>query len=175
MSITTFASRTATRGRGGSAGHASPEGRRSRRLLTRRVAVVLAAPLLVLGLAACDPSPAQESVRAHINESRRAHGVHAIGDEFMVREKAQRWAEHLAANGTLAHSNLSSGLDGLPWVSVAENVGRGQSIQKIHESYMSSPGHRANILDRRWDRVGTGHAVGRDGRVYTVQVFVDLG
>jgi uncharacterized protein YkwD len=139
------------------------------------VLLALAAPLLVVGLAACDPSPSQESVRSLVNESRRAHGVHPIGDELIVRQKAQRWAEHLAANGTLAHSNLSSGLDGLPWVTVAENVGRGSSIRSIHDSYLASPRHRANILDRRWDRIGTGHAVARDGTVYTVHVFVDLG
>jgi uncharacterized protein YkwD len=141
---------------------------------SRRLALVLA-PLLVLGLAACQPSPQQESVRGHINESRRAHGVHQLGDDPIINHKAQAWAEHLASTGQLAHSSLSSGLDGLPWAAVAENVGRGSSIAKVHEQYMGSSRHRSNILDRRWDRVGTGHAVGGDGHVYTVQVFVDLG
>lgn len=148
----------------------APPARRS----SRRLALVLA-PLLVLGLAACQPSPEQESVRGLINESRRAHGVHQLGDDLIINHKAQEWAEHLASTGRLAHSRLNSGLDGLPWVTVAENVGRGSSIEKVHEQYMRSSGHRTNILDRRWDRVGTGHAVGRDGQVYTVQVFVDLG
>lgn len=146
-----------------------PGGRRPK----RRIALMLA-PVLVLGLAACGPTKAQESVRSHVNASRSAYGVHTLGDELIVRYKAQQWAEHLAATGTLSHSKLSSGLDGLSWAGVAENVGRGSSIASVHESYMASPGHRANILDRRWDRVGTGHAVGRDGRTYTVQVFVDL-
>ena len=146
-----------------------PGGRRPK----QRIALLLA-PLLVIGLAACQPTRAQESVRSHVNASRSAHGVHTIGGNDILDYKAQRWAEHLASIGTLAHSKLSSGLDGLAWGAVAENVGRGSSIASVHESYMASPGHKANILDRRWDRVGTGHAVGRDGRTYTVQVFVDL-
>ncbi len=148
---------------------APPAGRRPR----RRLALVLG-PLLVLGLAACQPSAEQESVRSLINESRGANGLQAVGDELIVSYKAQRWAEHLAATGTLSHSKLSADLDGLAWGAVAENVGRGTSIASVHKSFMASSGHRANILDRRWDRVGTGHAVGRDGRTYTVQVFVDL-
>lgn len=140
---------------------------------SRRIALVLA-PLLVLGLAACQPTPEQESVRGHINQSRQSHGVHRISGDPILDHKAQRWAEHLASNGRLAHSTLSSGLDGLPWTAVAENVGRGSSIGQVHDQYMGSSRHRANILDRRWSRVGTGHAVGRDGHVYTVQVFVAL-
>lgn len=140
-----------------------------------RVALAIAAPLLVLGLAACDPTPEQDAVRSHVNESRRAHGVHAIGDDVIVRMKAQAWAERLADAGSLSHSRLGEGLDGVGWVAVAENVGAGADVAQVHEQYMRSPRHRANVLDRRWDRVGTGHAVGRDGRTYTVLVFVDLG
>lgn len=139
------------------------------------MALVVAAPLLVLGLAACDPTPNQESVRSHVNESRRDHGVHALGDDLVVRLKAQAWADRLAANGSLSHSTLSSGLDGVAWVAVGENVGRGPSVGSVHDGFMRSPRHRANILDRRWDRIGAGHAVAGDGTVYTVHVFVDLG
>lgn len=173
MPIRTRPSRTTRRAHGASHRPTPPDARR-RRPLAKRTALLLAVPLLALGLAACEPTREQESVRALVNDSRRAYGVHAIGDELIVRYKAQQWAEHLASTGTLSHSKLSAGLDGLPWGAVAENVGRGTSIASVHESYMASPGHRANILDRRWDRVGTGHAKGRDGRTYTVQVFVDL-
>lgn len=175
MPFSTRAPRTAPPVRGGAAEPMPRDQQRRRRPTPRRALLLLAAPLLVLGLAACEPSPQQDAVRRHVNDSRQEHQAHALGDDLLVRHKAQRWAEHLAASGSLAHSTLSSGLDGVPWVSVAENVGRGSSITSVHESFMASPRHRGNILDRRWDRVGTGHAVGRDGRVYVVQVFVDLG
>jgi uncharacterized protein YkwD len=37
--------------------------------------------------------------------------------------------------------------------------------------WMDSPGHRANILTREYDRAGLGIAVARDGRVYVTQDF----
>lgn len=175
MPISTRAPRTAPGVDDGRSRPVPPDGRRRRRLSTKRLALVLAAPLLVLGLAACEPTPQQDAVRGHINQSRRAAGLPALGDDVTVRLKAQAWAEQLAAKGSLSHSDLSAGLDAVPWVSIGENVGSGSSIGQVHESYMASPRHRANILDRRWDRVGTGHAVGGNGQVYTVQVFVDLG
>lgn len=152
-----------------------PSGDRRTRRVTKRMALLIAAPLLVLGLAACEPTPQQESVRSHVNDSRSAHGLPALGDDLAVRLKAQAWAEQLAAKGSLSHSTLGAGLEAVGWVALAENVGAGSSVGQVHQSYMSSSRHRANILDRRWDRVGAGHAVGRDGLTYTVQVFVDLG
>jgi uncharacterized protein YkwD len=148
---------------------------RRRRPVTKRLALLVALPLLALGLAACEPTREQESVRSLINQSRSAQGLPALADDVAVRLKAQSWAQHLASTGRLAHSQLSSGLDVVPWVAVAENVGAGTSIRSVHDTYMDSSRHRANILDRRWDRVGTGHAVGDDGRTYTVQIFVDVG
>lgn len=159
----------------GPAGAATPVTRPRHAARIRRTALLLAAPLLVLGLAACDPSVEQHSVRSHINESRRASGLHGLGDDPIVRYKAQTWAEGMAASGSLAHSALTSGLAGVGVEAVAENVGRGASTRDVHEAFMRSTRHRANILDRRWDRVGTGHAVGGDGQRYIVHVFVDLG
>lgn len=54
------------------------------------------------------------------------------------------------------------------WTKVGENVGvigigragTGLAIQKLHEAYMASPGHRANIVDRRYTRIGLGVATG---------------
>lgn len=169
MTISTRAPRLAPRARRRTRSAPTDGGRPSRRL-----ALVLA-PLLVLGLAACQPTPQQDSVRSHINESRQAQGVPQLGGDLIIDYKAQAWAEHLAATGRLAHSTLSSGVGGMAWTAVAENVGRGSSIGSVHEQFMRSSGHRRNILDRRWDRVGTGYAVGRDGYTYIVQVFVDVG
>lgn len=150
-------------------------GRRRPRLRPKRLGLLLAVPLLALGLTACEPSGAQEEVRRYVNEERGDRGIHGLRDELTVRLKAQDWAEHLAAERRLSHSSLSSGLDGLPWVGVAENVGRASSTRAVHDAFMASSKHRSNILDRRWDVIGTGHAIGSDGQVYIAQVFVDLG
>lgn len=69
---------------------------------------------------------------------------------------------------------------GLPagWVDVGENVGYGNSIAHVHESYLGSSGHRLNMLKRTFDQVGAGVATARcsgSTRVFTVLVFVDFG
>jgi len=147
---------------------------RRRARLRRRLLLLLVVPLLAVGLTACQPNSAQEQVRAAVNESRRASRLPELRDDWIVRSKAQAWADHLAQAGSLSHSKLSDGLGALPWTAVAENVGYGGSIAAVHDQFMRSSGHRANILDRRWDVMGAGHAVGRDGRVYVVHVFVAL-
>ena len=39
---------------------------------------------------------------------------------------------------------------------VAENVGVGYSVQALHDAFMGSTGHRANILNASYNRVGIG-------------------
>ena len=53
---------------------------------------------------------------------------------------------------------------------VAENVAEAPNAVTIHDAWMHSPDHRANLLDERVDRVGIGVLV-RDGEVYAVEDF----
>ena len=39
------------------------------------------------------------------------------------------------------------------------------------DTWMHSPGHRRNLLERRYDRQGIGVAVGRDAEVYITEEF----
>lgn len=105
-----------------------------------------------------------------VNQSRSSSGLHTLKHDNTAKEKAQAWAEHLAATNKLAHSNLSSGMDG-GWKRLGENVGYGSSIDKVHSQFMSSTGHRNNILSGGYTHVGTGVAQGH-GRTFVVQVFV---
>ena len=44
-------------------------------------------------------------------------------------------------------------------------------VSEIVESWMNSPGHRGNILDRTYDRAGLGVAITSEGKVYVTQNF----
>ena len=85
--------------------------------------------------------------------------------------KAQAWAELMAAEDDLKHSNLSDGITG-DWLVIGENVGYSSDIATVHQAFLDSPSHRANIVDARFNWVGTGYAVGPDGRIWVSQVFV---
>ncbi|KAA0233450.1 MAG: CAP domain-containing protein [Actinobacteria bacterium] len=142
------------------------QARRGHRRLPRVLAVTLG---LVLVLTACNPYD-NLAVAELVNQSRAQYGRAGLRMHGELTAKAQDWAEYLARIGYLKHSNLSDGVSA-PWQMLGENVGYGPSIQSVHNAYLNSPGHRANILDTRYNYMGTGVAWS-GSRVYTVQVFM---
>ena len=81
---------------------------------------------------------------------------------------AQTHAEWMARNTLLRHSNLNvSG-----WNRVGENIAWGQRDEAhVTDSWMKSPGHRANIMNSRFTHVGFGFAQSSDGQIYWCAVF----
>jgi hypothetical protein len=79
-------------------------------------------------------------------------------------------------NGSfLAHAD--DFLTGTPsnWIKVGENVGRGQSVNSLTSKFMTSPSHRANIMDESYTHIGIGVYIHpTDGRVYTTHRFAAL-
>jgi len=64
---------------------------------------------------------------------------------------------------------------GIRYRRAGENIARGQPTpEDVHRSWMNSTGHRRNILDRDYGRIGVGY-VACDGprRHYWTQVFAD--
>jgi uncharacterized protein YkwD len=53
---------------------------------------------------------------------------------------------------------------------IAENAAEGPNPSAIHQSFMKSPQHRANILDPDMDTAGIGVA-DRNGQLYAVEDF----
>lgn len=83
---------------------------------------------------------------------------------------AGAWAGRLAATGVLAHNPaLASQVSG--WSALGENVGYGPTADAVHQAFMNSAGHRANVLSGRFSQVGIGSATSPDGRLWVVEVF----
>jgi uncharacterized protein YkwD len=143
---------------------------------TRRVRRFAAATLVVVAatlLSAC-LTPEQETVLAEMNHDRWLHGRTVLDTHGDAQAKAQAWAEKLAREGRLYHSNLSDGIHAR-WCGLGENVGYGAGPASIQTAYMNSPDHRANILNTTWNGAGVGYAKGKVNGVtvvFTVQVFI---
>lgn len=138
-----------------------------------RTGVLVAAVVATLVLAGCLTAE-QRSVLDAMNADREANGLVALPTQEDAQKKAQAWAEKLAAEGTLYHSDLREGIE-VRWCRLGENVGYASTVEGVQAGYMGSPGHRANILSTEWNGVGVGHAVGKVGRhevVFTVQFFI---
>jgi uncharacterized protein YkwD len=142
-----------------------PTRARRRRLRAGVATLVVAA----VSLAACMNSQQQVAFDL-VNGARADAGLPALALDPIAQTKAQAWAEHLAATGSIGHSNLTEGMDG-GWRRLAENVGYGSSIDEIQRRFMDSPHHRQNVLDRSFTHLGVGVARG-GGNTYVVLVFV---
>ncbi len=60
---------------------------------------------------------------------------------------------------------------GYAFSGVGENIAHHANVEKADAAFMSSPGHRGNILGRQWTRVGVGVCVDKNGFVYVTQLF----
>lgn len=146
---------------------------RRRRPILGLVALVV----VLLGAAACMPAE-ERTFLDRTNALRTSQGLRTLAEHDALTAKAEDWARHMAATGTLAHSKLSAGLEGVAWTAVAENVGvsvpTGDTLLTLHEALAASPTHRRNMLDGRFTHMGVGVARSADGRVWVAEVFAQL-
>lgn len=132
------------------------------------VAMALVAAVAVL-LSGCTRNAEAWDSAVLVNQARHRAGAKDVALEGSLVEKAQAWAERMAATGTVSHSKLSDGVQG-DWRVLGENVGWARSIDEMHQMFLDSASHRSTMLDRRYSRFGVGVAVS-NGRYYTVQVY----
>lgn len=137
----------------------------------RRVACALAPLLAVVLLCSACLTPQEQLVFDLVNFSRGERNLPPLDNDPFLNEKAENWAERMAAVGTISHSNLA---DGVPpgWQLLGENVGSGTSPQQIHEALLNSPPHYKTMMGDQYNYVGIGTATGADGRIYLTQIFM---
>jgi uncharacterized protein YkwD len=136
----------------------------------RHTVIATAVLITAFSLLTACLSPDQDQTRVAMNNDRGAYRLGALPVQMDAQNKAQAWAQRLAAENTLYHSNLPDGIN-VRWCSIGENVGYGPSISAVETGYMNSPPHKANIINNKWNGVGTGVAY-NGPRVFTVQVFL---
>ena len=60
---------------------------------------------------------------------------------------------------------------GYTFSSAGENIAHHASVEKAQAAFLSSPGHRQNIMSRAYTKAGVGVAVDAKGYVYLTQIF----
>lgn len=141
----------------------------------RRKLTAVAVAVMVVSLLAGCLNANQRTVAELVTSSRATAGLPKLLTQNDAQRKAQAWAEKMARENKLYHSNLRDGMGGVKWCQLGENVGYGPSIQSVHTAYMKSPGHKANIMSNAWNGIGVGYAESNHGgvkRIWTVHVFV---
>ncbi len=125
-----------------------------RRGLGGAVAVLLALTGLGLGGGVAHASSGSSFVSL-INSSRAAAGLRPYVVRSDLTAVAQAQAQRMASSGKLYHNpHLATDVKNFAWV--GENVGYGPGVVALHNAFMNSSGHRANILDHQFTEVGVG-------------------
>lgn len=93
-----------------------------------------------------------------LNQARADEGHKALQRVEGVNNVAREWAIVMAEDNELKHRpSLRDPFDG-NWQLLGENVGVGYGAESLHQGFMDSPGHRANIMGD-YDYVGIGVAL----------------
>lgn len=139
--------------------------------MLRRVAVLLALVLPLTLLTAAPATAGSESeFVSRTNGARTSRGIRAYAVRSDLTAVARRQAARMASAGRIYHNpNLGSEVGG--WRNVGENVGRGSTVSVIHNAFMNSYSHRANILSTTFTEVGIGTARSGSGELFVSQVF----
>ncbi|HEU5034913.1 MAG TPA: CAP domain-containing protein [Mycobacteriales bacterium] len=149
--------------------------------LRRRVAPLAATAMLTMGLTTmaslAQPTAAFASTAsmesqfiADMNSARQANGLRPYAVAYDLTSVARQHSQQMAARQSLYH-NPSLTSDVHNWRAVGENVGEGPTVQDIHEAFMHSPEHRANILDHDFTQVGVGVSVDKHGTIWVTEDF----
>jgi uncharacterized protein YkwD len=110
-----------------------------------------------------------------LNEERRQRGMALFALREDVSSQSRRHSEAMAAGGTIWHNDAyftAANKKRLNAVLLGENVARNVDIDDAHRRLMNSPGHRANILDRRFSGIGLGVYRSSTGSLYVTESFV---
>ena len=151
------------------------------RLVSLTLSLLIAALVLpVTGAAAQDFVPEAEAAFTEaINASRAEEGLEPLVPNLELQGIARTWSVAMDAADLLSHNPSYAEEYGGHWRTMGENVGRStypgasaaRFVEVLHQAFMDSPGHRANILGD-YNQVGVGVLVDRSTMWVTVN-FLD--
>lgn len=114
----------------------------------------------------------QIKLLAEHNRQRAQRGLEPLALDPGMSDYAQRHAERMVERGHLYHSSMSRLASESGGSAVSENIAWGQESEtEVCDSWIKSPGHKANILGKKYKRVGFGVKKDERGRKYWCAVF----
>ncbi|HJS53885.1 MAG TPA: CvpA family protein [Chitinophagaceae bacterium] len=98
-----------------------------------------------------------------VNQERQKHGLKPLQPDPEMRQVARAHSQDMFARGYFAH-DTPEGKDpfdrmraaNVRFATAGENLALAQTVEIAHVNLMNSPGHRANILNPSFGRVGIG-------------------
>ncbi len=154
----------------------------------RRFAILTALVLLALLVTSTSHASASGSSRPQAgapesqlleaaNRDRAAAGLHPLQWDMSLAAAARQHAQRMAQANTLSHQfpgeppmQQRATQAGARFSQIAENVAEGPSAANLHQQWMNSVPHRANLLDPELNAVGIA-VVQSGGTLFAVEDF----
>ena len=118
----------------------------------------------------------QEVIRL-VNEIRKENGLKTLTYDWELARVARYKSQDMQDNKYFAHNSPVYGTPfqmiksfGISYRSAGENIAKGYATpQAVVNAWMNSSGHRANILNASYTRIGVGYVAGGN---YWTQMFI---
>lgn len=125
-------------------------------------------------------SQVQEEILLNLlNQERIAQGLSPLTLDAELSRIARIKSADMRDNHYFAHESPTYGhvsnmlkTFGYSFSGAGENIAHHATTEKAHAAFMSSDGHRRNILSSAWQKVGLGIVYDANGYVYVTQIFV---
>lgn len=122
----------------------------------------------------------QNQVVQLVNQERTSRGLKALSVDSALTNTATLKSQDMAKLGYFDHTSPTYGSPfdmmkqyGISYRTAGENIAMGQtSPQQVMTGWMNSEGHRANILNSSFTKIGVGIARNSNGTYYWTQQFI---
>lgn len=114
-----------------------------------------------------------------VNQERTAAGLKALTFDGTLRVPAIKHSQDMSQNNFFSHTSPTHGTfsqrlkaSGVKYAGAGENLAMYGSVEKAHVGLMNSEGHRANIMNPNFTRIGIGIVYNQSrGTYYITQWF----
>ena len=116
-----------------------------------------------------------------VNAERAKHGLKPLSWDNALANVARAHSQDMANRGFFSHNNPDGKTPfnriqaaGISYRSAGENIAAGQKTpQEVVNAWMNSEGHRANILNNNYTKLGVGYVSSSSGyKTYWTQNFI---
>lgn len=131
------------------------------------------------GQSSLDTKAAEQKALQLLNADRKANGLPNLALNGTLTALARDYAQDMIDRNFFSHYNPEgqSPFDrmkqyGVSYVYAGENLAVNSTVEGAEKAFMSSSGHRDNILNPNYTQVGLGVRYNSKGSAYVVQEFI---
>ena len=143
----------------------------------KKLLLILIIVILLPSIASAAISPKELINLA--NQDRTANYLAPLKENPKLTKAAQKRADYLASTGYFSHQDLQGNWpwhyftkNGYKFKYAGENLARKfTDAEEVQKAFMSSPTHKANILNVHYEEVGSAISIDSEGNYYVVEFY----